>query len=60
MPNVFAVIGENRDDPDRLLLIGADGQHYQYQLPDGATTPVRPDGDWVLDPNPPSADQMFG
>lgn len=60
MPTVFAVVGENRDDPDRLLLLGADGRHYQYDLPAGTATPVVPDDGWVLDPNPPPADELIG
>ncbi len=60
MPTVFAVVGENRDDPDRLLLVGSDGQHYQYHLPDGTTTPVEPDEGWRFDPNPPPFDDTFG
>lgn len=50
VPPVLAVIGENRDDPDRLLLLGDDGRHYQYQLSDGTTLPVIPDDAWVIDP----------
>ena len=47
---VFAVVGEHRDDPDRLLLLGDDGRYYGHRLPDGPTTPVdEPDGRWVVD-----------
>ena len=46
---VFAVVGEHRDDPDRLLLLGEDGRHYEHRLPDGPTTPVEPDDAWTLD-----------
>jgi len=46
---IFAVVGEHRDDPNRLLLLGADGQHYAHELPDGPTTPVEPDVDWTVD-----------
>jgi len=60
MSTVFAVVGEHRADPDRLLLLGADGRHYQYELPAGTATPVVPDEDWVLDPNPPPADELGG
>ena len=60
MPNVFAVVGENRDDPDCLLVLGSDGQHYQYQLPAGTTTPVVPDEGWVMDPDPLSMDDVIG
>jgi len=27
MTNVFAVVGQHRDVPDRLLLLGEDGHH---------------------------------
>ena len=49
MTTVFAVVGEHRDDPNRLLLLGDDGRHYGHRLPDGPTTPVEPDGRWVVD-----------
>ena len=49
MISVFAVVGEHHDDPNRLLLLGADGRHYAHDLPDGPTTPVEPDGAWNLD-----------
>jgi hypothetical protein len=50
VPPVLAVVGEHLDDPDRLLLLGEDGRHYQYQLSDGTTIPVEPDDAWVIDP----------
>ena len=49
MPTIFAVIGERRDDPGQLLLLGANGQHDAYRLVDGRTTPVAPDATWALD-----------
>ena len=58
MPTVFAVVGEHRDDPDRLLLLGADGQHYALRLQDGAATPVEPDEDWRVDPQRPETDEV--
>jgi hypothetical protein len=52
MPNVLAVVGEHRDDPDHLLLLGEDGNHYDLRLADGATLPLAPEtGDeWLRDP----------
>lgn len=51
MINVFAVVGEHRDDPTRFLLLGADGQHYDQTLPDGTPTPIEPDDEtWAVDP----------
>ncbi len=49
VPPVLAVVGESRDDPDCLLLLGEDGRHYRYQLTDGTTMPVVPDEAWVID-----------
>ncbi|HEY7032959.1 MAG TPA: hypothetical protein VH482_16560 [Thermomicrobiales bacterium] len=60
MTTVFAVVGQHHDDPDRLLLLGTDGQYYQYVLPDETTTPVVPDESWVMDPNPPPIDEVMG
>ncbi len=57
-PAVFVVVGEHRADPDLLLLLGADGRHYRYDLPAGITAPVEPGRDWVLDPNPPPAHEL--
>ena len=51
MTTVFAVVGEHHEDPDRLLLLGDDGQHYALRLPDGAPSPIPADLDtsWMLD-----------
>jgi hypothetical protein len=49
MTTIFAVVGEHHDDPDRLLLLGTDGQYYQYQLLDETTSPVNLDESWDLD-----------
>ena len=59
MTNVFAVVGERRDDPDRLLL-GADGRYYEHALPDGPTTPVEPDEWWAVDAAPPTVEEIAG
>lgn len=52
MPNVLAVVGEHRDDPNHLLLLGEDGHHYDLRLTDGTTIPLAPEpGDeWLRDP----------
>ena len=52
MPNVLAVVGEHRDDPDHLLLLGEDGQHYDLRLADGATLPLppAPGDEWLRAP----------
>jgi hypothetical protein len=58
MTSVFAVVGQHREDPERLLLLGADGQHYALALPDGDPDPVQPDEDWELDPPAPPAEEL--
>jgi hypothetical protein len=63
MPNVFSVIGENRDDPDHLLMLGSDGQHYDYRVTDGTTTPTDPAAapdDWAVDPDLPPFEDLLG
>ncbi len=47
--NVFAVVGEHRDDPSRLLVLGDDGQYYDYALTTGHAAPVEPDQSWRTD-----------
>ena len=49
MTNVMAVVGERRDDPDLLLLLGDDGNYYEYRLPDGAASPTQPSEEWLID-----------
>lgn len=49
LPPVFEVVGENRHDPDCLLLLGDDGRHYRYHLADGTTAPAELDEHWVID-----------
>lgn len=58
MTTVFAAIGEHRDDPDRLLLLGADGHHYAYPLPDGPASPVEPGDEWLVDEAAPGPDEI--
>ena len=60
MTNVFAVVGEHRDDPDHLLLLGTDGQLYDHLLPDGPTVPVEPDHRWALDDALPATEEIAG
>jgi len=48
-PTELAVVGENRDDPEQLLLLGSDGNYYSYSLPDDSTQPVVPDGTWSVE-----------
>ena len=48
MTNVFAVVGEHRAEPDRLLLLGEDGRYYAFAA-DGRPTEVEPTAAWRLD-----------
>jgi hypothetical protein len=46
--NVFAVVGEHRWEPGRLLLLGEDGLYYAYRT-NGAPIEVEPSASWQLD-----------
>ena len=48
MTNVFAVVGQHRAEPSRLLLLGDDGRYYAYAA-DGRPTAVEPSAAWILD-----------
>ena len=48
MTNVFAVVGEHRAEPDRLLLLGQDGRYYAYDA-DGPPMAVEPGAAWHVD-----------
>ena len=52
MPNVFAVVGEHRDDPAQLLLRGSDARFYAY-ADDGRLRPVEPSDEWEIDKDAP-------
>ncbi len=58
MPTVFSVIGEHRDDPDRLLALGSDGRHYALVLPSGTASPTDPGKEWAIDPHPPDPEDV--
>lgn len=51
-PNELAVVGENKNDPSQLLLLGADGHYYAYSLPDGDTKEIDPNDDWEVEATP--------
>jgi hypothetical protein len=59
MSNIFVVIGENREDPNRLLLVDEDGNHYQYVVPDGTTIPIDLDETWIVDTVPVTTDELL-
>ncbi len=46
MVNVFTVVGEHRHDHARLLVLGADGEYYDYLATRQRLTPVDPDREW--------------
>ena len=51
MTNVFAVVGEHRDEPSRLLLLGDDGNSYAYANAFGQPIVVEPTDEWSIDPD---------
>jgi hypothetical protein len=49
MTNVFAVVGEHREEPTLLLLIGDDGRYYAYATDVPVPTEVEPTDEWSID-----------
>ena len=49
MTNVFAVVGEHREEPSRLLLLGDDGHYYAYGSTENQPTEVEPTDEWEID-----------
>ena len=49
MADIYAVVGEHWEDPNRLLLLGDDGLDHDFALLDGTTAPVEPDEAWDAD-----------
>ena len=45
----FQVIGELRDDPQHLLLLGDDGQCYCFDIALDRIAPLDPDASWAVD-----------
>ena len=45
----FQVIGELRDDPHHLLLLGSDGHYYGYDIISGEINELQPDDSWAVD-----------
>jgi hypothetical protein len=45
----FEVIGELRDNPHHLLLLGDDGQCYCFDITLDRITPLDPDDSWSVD-----------
>lgn len=59
MTTVFSVVGQHEEDADLLLLLGEDGQHYQYDVVNETTAPVEPAQGWIVDPNAPTLDDVM-
>jgi hypothetical protein len=45
----FQVIGELKADPGHLLLMGDDGQWYDYEIASGEVTRIEPSDAWTVD-----------
>ena len=52
MTNVFAVVGEHRQEPGRFLLIGDDGRFYAYASTESEPIATKPSDEWELDDQP--------
>ena len=48
-PTDAAVIGERKDDPDQLLLLGENGSYYAYSIPTDTVAPIEPDENWKME-----------
>jgi hypothetical protein len=60
LTNIFAVVGEHRDDPNRLLVVGEDGNTYDYQVPTGHLMPTEPkEAEWQVDTAEPMLEELF-
>jgi hypothetical protein len=60
MTIVFAVVGEHRDNPNHLSVLGDDGQYYDYGLSTGQAALVDPDWSWKTDRVTPDLAWAFG
>jgi hypothetical protein len=58
MTNIFVVVGEHRDNPVRLLLLGADGRYYEEALPSGRVTPADLGDAWIVDAEAPQVEEI--
>jgi hypothetical protein len=59
VPIVFAVVGHHERDPDRLLLLGDDGNQYQLDPARDVPVPAAADDAWVVDSDPPRPDDVL-
>jgi hypothetical protein len=58
MTNEFIVVGEHRENELELLVRGADGAYYDYNLEHEKLSPVHPDEDWVITEHPDAVDNV--
>ena len=49
MTNQFSIIGQHRDNPNQLLLIGDDGQRYSTDISMSEPVPVDSEDEYVVD-----------
>lgn len=52
MTSEYNVVGEHKDDDQHLLVLGDDGQHYDYSLITERIEPVQVDDSWRVDDQP--------
>jgi hypothetical protein len=45
----YQVIGELKENPHHLLMMGDDGHCYAYDLVSGEILPLEPDDSWAVD-----------
>ena len=48
-PCEFRVVGERRDDPGHLLVLGCDGRWYDYDITGSRVTPIELTDSWAVD-----------
>jgi hypothetical protein len=58
MTNQFSIIGQHRENPDQLLLLGDDGQHYATDISMSEPVPVKSDEDYLIDEYVPDFDDL--
>ena len=60
MANEYNVIGEHKDNDEHLLVMGDDGQPYDYCLTRETVEPVEIDESWAIDDPHSSNDDLAG
>jgi hypothetical protein len=48
-PTELAVVGEHKDNPETLLLLGEDGNHYAFSIATEQFSQVDPDDTWDVE-----------